>query len=72
WRVQQIGDGGLRWVSPAGRMYDTYPAPPSPRKPQPDQPPAAPPLVDPLRLVEPLPLVEPVETTTNIPDTPPF
>ncbi|MET1018416.1 MAG: HNH endonuclease signature motif containing protein, partial [Microterricola sp.] len=64
WRVQQIGDGGLRWVSPAGRIYGTYPAPPSSRRPPPDQPPAP--------LVEPLPLVEPVDTTIDYRETPPF
>ncbi|RZU65246.1 uncharacterized protein DUF222 [Microterricola gilva] len=63
WRVRQLGLGGLRWVSPAGGIYDTHPAPPSSRKP-PGDPPAPP--------FEPPPLVEPVETTTNFPDTPPF
>ncbi|MET0853577.1 MAG: hypothetical protein ABWY30_03020, partial [Microterricola sp.] len=60
WRVQQIGGGGLRWVSPAGRIYDTYPAPPSSRRPPPDQAPPPP------------PLVEPVDTTIDYRDTPPF
>ncbi|KQW05803.1 hypothetical protein ASC66_12685 [Leifsonia sp. Root4] len=66
WRVHQIGDGGLRWTSPAGRTYDTHPAPPSSRRPPPDQSPAPPPLV------EPPPLFEPVETTTAYPNTAPF
>ncbi len=60
WRVHQIGQGVLRWVSPAGRIYDTQPAPPSSRRPPPDP------------QIEPPPPVEPVETTTYYPDTPPF
>ncbi|RZU65193.1 HNH endonuclease [Microterricola gilva] len=63
WRVRQLGQGGLRWVSPAGRIYDTHPAPPSGRRP-PGDPPAPP--------FGPPPPVEPVETTADYPDTPPF
>ncbi|KQW05735.1 hypothetical protein ASC66_12285 [Leifsonia sp. Root4] len=67
WRVTQLGQGVLRWTSPAGRIYDTHPAPPNSRRPppgSPDEPPPPP--------VEPLPLVEPVETRMRYPDTPPF
>ena len=61
WRVTQLGQGVLRWTSPAGRIYDTHPAPPSSRRPPPGSP------------AEPAPpLVEPVETITHYPDTPPF
>ncbi|RZU65176.1 uncharacterized protein DUF222 [Microterricola gilva] len=63
WRVRQLGLGGLRWVSPAGRIYETHPAPPSSRRP-PGEPPPPP--------FDPPPLVEPVETPTAYPDTPPF
>jgi hypothetical protein len=65
WRVTQLGRGVLRWVSPAGRIYDTYPAPPNSRGRPPSSPPASP--------AEPPPqLVEPGETTKHYPDTPPF
>jgi hypothetical protein len=60
WRVQQLGQGVLRWVSPAGRSYLTHPAALSSRRPPPGSP------------ADPLPLLEPVETPTNYPDTPPF
>jgi hypothetical protein len=25
WRVQSLGNGNLRWTSPDGKNYDTYP-----------------------------------------------
>lgn len=70
WRVQQIGRGALRWLSPAGRIYDTHPAPPGSRRPPPEPPPE--PLVEPPPLVESPPLVELVETSPRYPETPPF
>jgi hypothetical protein len=66
WRVQQLGQGVLRWVSPAGRSYLTHPAALSSRRPPPGSP------VEPPPPAEPLPPVEPVETPTNYLDTPPF
>ena len=50
WRVEQLGNGVLRWTSPSGREYVTtpsriqygLPAPPPPGRPAPEPPPGEP------------------------------